>query len=133
MPNMPRVSTQQAAIVLGILAVIAVMAAMKVNLDGFIAFAVLLLGAIGLATQLNTKGEVQTVKEQTNGNNTRLVDALLADRASKDAALSIALAHLDPVYAPQVIAALQAVPPAAALIPVQRQPEPEPEPVGSAP
>lgn len=113
MPTMPKLTTQQTVVILGAFAVVGILAWLKVDLTAFLAFAAVVLAGAGVVTSVTTKndlkGDVQVVKEQTNGTNTRLTDALLADRAAKDRALMLALAHVPPEHAPKIIEALQTV------------------------
>lgn len=129
MPSVPKLSWGQVAVILGAFAVVGLLAALKVELTAFLAFAGLVLVGVGVVQQNNTKDAVTEVKQQTNGNNQKLVDALLADRDQMRAAMLQALAYMPPEHAPKVIEALQAiaVPPprelvSAAVIPAPREP-----------
>lgn len=97
MPNMPKLSTQQMAVILGAFAVIALLAYLKVDATVFAGFAGLVLVGAGVVHQAGTKDEVKEVKTQVNGNNQRLVSALM-----------VALAHTPADKAPEVLAMLQA-------------------------
>lgn len=95
MPNMPKVSREQMWIILGVLVIVGVLAALKVELTPFFGFAGLILIGIGVVHQTNTKSEVAEVKTQVNGNNQRLVSAVM-----------VALAHTPADKAPEVLAQL---------------------------
>lgn len=123
MPNMPRISREQMWIVLGVLAVIAILAALKVELTAYFGFAGLLLVGIGVihstTTGASTKSDVAEVKTQVNGNNQRLVSAAL-----------IAMAYVPAERAAEILnqlgitGALPAAvpPPGPVSIPVPREP-----------
>lgn len=133
MPTMPKLSREQMFVILGAFAVVAVLAWLKVSLTEFLAFAALVLVGVGVVKQSATEAKVEEVKTQTNGNNTRLVDALLADKARNDAALLQALAYMPPEHAPRMAewlaaSALASQAERAAPVPVPRE---SPENVGS--
>lgn len=116
MPAMPKLSTQQAVVILGAFAVVAILALLKADATVFIGFAGLVLVGAGVVHQAGTKDEVKEVKTQVNGNNQRLVTALM-----------VALAHTPADKAPEVLAMLQAggalpAPPREPHIPSPREP-----------
>lgn len=119
MPNVPKLSWTQAAVILGSFACVIVLAVLKVELTAFLAFAVAVLIGIGVVQNRETKTEVSEVRAQTNGTNTKLV-----------AAAMIALAHTPSSDADRILALLTdagvlptAPPPALpAGIPTQREP-----------
>lgn len=133
MRGMPKLTTQQTLVILGAFATVGVLAFLKVELTTFLAFAAVVLAGAGVASSVTAKNEVQrdvqVVKEQTNGTNTRLVDALLADRAVTQKALMLALAHVPPEHAGAIIDALQGDS-GIWSVPAPRQPM-DAEPVGS--
>jgi hypothetical protein len=100
--NVPKLSKEQMFVILGAFAVVGILAWLKVELTAFLAFAGLILVGVGVIQQSNTKAEVAEVKTQTNGNNQRLIDALLTDKARNDAALLQALAYMPPEHAPRI-------------------------------
>ena len=128
MPSVPKLSWGQVAVILGAFAMVGLLAWMKVELTAFLAFAGLVLVGVGVVQQSNTKDAVTEVKQQTNGNNQKLVDALLSDRDQMRAAMLQALAYMPPEHAPKILEALSAIatpPPrelvAAAVVPAQRE------------
>lgn len=82
MPNVPKLTKEQMFVILGAFAVVGILAALKVELTAFLAFAGLVLVGVGVIQQTSTKAEVTEVKANTNGTNTKLV-----------AAVMVALAH----------------------------------------
>jgi hypothetical protein len=127
MPNVPKLSWTQVAVVLGTFAVVGLLAWMKIELTAFLSFAALVLVGVGVMQTNTTKDAVTEVKQQTNGNNQKLVDALLADRDQMRAAMLQALAYMPPEHAPKILDALESIakpPPrelvAAAVVPAQR-------------
>lgn len=95
MPNMPKVSREQMWIVLGVLGVVGILAALKIDLTPFLLFAGTVLTGIGVLHVAGTKSDVTEVKTQVNGNNQRLVSAVM-----------VALAHTPADKAPEVLAQL---------------------------
>ena len=127
MPNVPKLSWTQVTVILGTFAVVGLLAWLKIELTAFLAFAGLVLVGVGVVQNNTTKEAVTEVKQQTNGNNQKLVDALLADRDQMRAAMLQALAYMPPEHAPKILEALESIakpPPrelvAAAVVPAQR-------------
>jgi hypothetical protein len=83
------------AVILGAFAVVAVLAYLKVEATVFIGFALAVLVGVGAVHQAGTKEDVKEVKQQVNGNNQRLVSAVM-----------VALAHTPADKAPEVLAQL---------------------------
>lgn len=127
MPTVPKLSWGQVSVILGAFAMVGILAWMKVELTAFLAFAGLVLVGVGVVQNNTTKDAVTEVKAQTNGNNQRLVDALLADRDQMRAAMLQALAYMPPEHAPKILEALEAIakpPPrelVAAVVPAPRE------------
>lgn len=128
MPSVPKLSWTQVTVILGTFAVVGLLAWLKIEITAFLAFAGLVLVGVGVIQNNTTKDAVTEVKQQTNGNNQKLVDALLADRDQMRAAMLQALAYMPPEHAPKILDALSAIatpPPrelvAAAVVPAQRE------------
>lgn len=109
MANVPKLSWTQVAVVLGTFAVVGLLAWLKIDLAAFLSFAALVLVGVGVMQNNTTKDAVTEVKQQTNGNNQKLVDALLADRDQMRAAMLQALAYMPPEHAPKILDALAAI------------------------
>lgn len=129
MPSVPKLSWGQVSVILGAFAMVGVLAWLKIDLTAVLAFVGLVLVGAGVIQQSSTKDAVTEVKQQTNGNNQRLIDALLADRDQMRAAMLQALAYMPPEHAPKILEALApiATPPprelvSAAIVPAQREP-----------
>lgn len=129
MANVPKLSWTQVAVVLGTFAVVGLLAWLKIDLAAFLSFAALVLVGVGVMQNNTTKDAVTEVKQQTNGNNQKLVDALLADRDQMRAAMLQALAYMPPEHAPKILDALSAIatPPPRELVAVVPAPRESPE------